>query len=615
MWIKKCDYLSPSITLSYNNESIHPSIFSGLLSIFAYGFSLIFGLYLTSDFFTHKNPNAYYFHRYIDDAGEFPINSSVIFSYIQLLDASTNKQEIIYYDQLRIIGLEETIEVYHRDTNLTKYNHWIYGSCNINEDAYDVKNLISDEDKKNFENSACIKKYYNKNDEKYYNVSSENFRWPNLKHGCSHPERTFYGITVEKCKNDSLSKLDGKICKSEEEISKSIKTRSIQMKVVDQYVDVLNYKKPLTKYFYSISNGLFEDTYTVNHLNFNPALLITHSGIFVQDDSQEKSYIFDQNEKIESQTADTGIYVAFYFWMQNRMQYYDRSYKTFLDLLSDMGGFGSIIVTFAEIINILISNYTILIDTQELVFDCLKIVKEENDKKKYPLNNLEPTIYKNLEKDLDPYYNPPIKKKIKILNFENENKNFKRYSQKEIESIPKKYSTRTVRKDKTNDRLNRGGRFSVINPKKSSFKNTNKVNNNSVSSRGLPSILIKNLKIKEIIDDSAMNDILGSNNLYKKKEKQKEKITDKSRNEKKIENKNIKNMIKYKKFYFHEYLHNFICCGKVKKNISYFEDFRNKVISEEMITQNHFNIYKLKKLIEYIMKKNEDSNDLFPLQS
>ena len=619
MWIKKCDFLSPSITLSYNNESTHPSIFSGLLSIFAYGFSLVFGLYLTSDFFTHKNPNAYYFHRYIEDAGEFPINSSVIFSYIQLVDVSTNKQVSIQYDQLRIIGLEETIQAYHRVNDLKKYNHWIYGSCNINEDTYGIKNLINDEDSKNFADSACIKKYYDKNDEKYYNISSEKFRWPSLKHGCSNPNRTFYGITVEKCKNDSLNQLEGKICKSQEEISKFIKSRSVQIKIIDQYVDVLNYKKPLTKYFYTLNNGFFEDTYTVNNLNFNPALLISHSGIFVQNDSKEKSYIFEQNEKIESQTENTGIYVSFYFWMQNRMQYYDRSYKTFLDLLSDMGGFESIVITFAEFINILISNYSILFDTQELVFDCLKIVKEENNIKKYPVTNLEPTIYKNLEQDLDSVFNPPIKKHIKILNFEN--KTSKRLSQRNMETIQQKNFARGIRKEKTNHRMS-SGRFSLISPKKSPFKKQqNKFTVNSVSSRGLPAVFIKNIKIKKVNDDSAVRDILGNDNLSKEKEKgkekekEKEKIISLSRNEKKIENNNITCMIKYKKFYFHEYLYNFICCGKVKKNISYFEEFRSKIISEEMITQNHFNIYKLKKLTEYIMKKNEDLNNIYPLQS
>ena len=37
---------------------------------------------------------------------------------------------------------------------------------------------------------------------------------------------------------------------------------------------------PFTKYFYSITNGLFEDGYTINHLNLNPATLITDDDLF-----------------------------------------------------------------------------------------------------------------------------------------------------------------------------------------------------------------------------------------------------------------------------------------------------------------------------------------------
>ena len=117
--------------------------------------------------------------------------------------------------------------------------------------------------------------------------------------------------------------------------------------------DVVNYENPFIKYFYSVSNGLFENTFTTNHLNLNPATLITNDDLFFENSKEIGSYFFEQNEKIYK-SSKSGIYVAFYFWMQNRMQYYERKYSKLQDALSDIGGLASILLTIAYFINYLI---------------------------------------------------------------------------------------------------------------------------------------------------------------------------------------------------------------------------------------------------------------------
>ena len=73
----------------------------------------------------------------------------------------------------------------------------------------------------------------------------------------------------------------------------------------------------------------------------------------------ETSYIFDQNEKITQDTGNTGIYCAFYFWMQNRMQLYERSYKRLQDVIASAGGTTKLITVIASILNFLYNKFVV----------------------------------------------------------------------------------------------------------------------------------------------------------------------------------------------------------------------------------------------------------------
>ena len=179
MFFKQLDFISPPITIFYKGDSSHKSIFSGILSLIAYAISIAFGIYYSINYLTHANPQVYYYNRYVEDSGIFPINSSSIFNFIQIIDTTTNNPNIVDFDSIRIIGIEETIDVYENNNNLSEFNHWIYGNCNNSSDTQGINDLINFE---HFTESACIRKYYNKNDKKYYETNDNNFIWPTLLH-------------------------------------------------------------------------------------------------------------------------------------------------------------------------------------------------------------------------------------------------------------------------------------------------------------------------------------------------------------------------------------------------------------------------------------------------
>ena len=74
-----------------------------------------------------------------------------------------------------------------------------------------------------------------------------------------------------------------------------------------------------------------------------------------------------------------------------------------------------------------------------------------------------------------------------------------------------------------------------------------------------------------------------------------ERSLDTDRNRKSKKNKKEKSY-KKKKFNFCSYIGYKICCGKNDKMIKYYENIREKLISEENIIQNYLDIYELLKL-------------------
>ena len=84
MFLKSFDIISPTITLYYKGDTSHPSIISGVISIIACVIILILGIIDLTNYLKKKNPTAHFFNRYVKDIGDFYINETSLFNYIQL---------------------------------------------------------------------------------------------------------------------------------------------------------------------------------------------------------------------------------------------------------------------------------------------------------------------------------------------------------------------------------------------------------------------------------------------------------------------------------------------------------------------------------------------------
>ena len=324
---------------------------------------------------------------FLKDIGEYMINSSSFFHFISINFNKDNfNKEEIDFTIFRVIGLDTYYDKYKIDGNLSNFNHWLYGPCNNETDTKGISNLIYQE---YFNKSACIKKYFNSNERKYYNINEEGFKWPILAHGTFNPNNKFYTVFVEKCEQETLDEINDKElkCKDNSETEDLFKYAIIHFNFIDEYIDIQKYKKPIIKYFYRIENKLDKDTFTVNHLNFNPSLVRTDDGIIYNNFREEHSYFFNRNDVyIYSYYKD--VYMVYYLWLNNKINYFERTYKKLQDYISNIGGTSQVIITLFVFFNKIFNYYVALIDAENLLFQCPCYVKEIMKKRRIEIQNL-----------------------------------------------------------------------------------------------------------------------------------------------------------------------------------------------------------------------------------
>ena len=587
MFLKKCDFISPPITLYFKGESSHVSIYSGILSIITIIIIIIASVYYIIEFIHRKSPKAYFFTRYVEDAGNFPLNSTQMFHFIQVTNPENNQIIPLDFQAFRIIGFDDAYaDDYMNDGEIAKVkNHWIYGNCNNDSDTKGISYLITH---KYYEQSACIRKYYDAAKKKYFNTEEEGFRWPIIKKGCSNPERTYYGIIMQRCdKASEFIKAQGPECKSSSEIDVIIKYSSLSFQIIDHYADMLNYEMPLTKYFYELATGFLVNHYLVQNLNFNPASMLTHNGIFFDNEVKEEAYFYTQNEKQSLNEEDlnkdgkstNGCLIAIYFWMQNTLQYYERHYDRAPDVLSNIGGISSIVFQAVSILNLLVYNFIVILDTEEIALDS----EQKNNKNSKKVIKKTRIFRKTSKLNSKKSYQPGMQSINELQqqpssNYE-EIRNVETNYQKEISNENKKVKLK---------------RNSIYNFK--SNLDGNNMNDNVQNSRGY----------FKRINQNYLDGNYGQQRNTQREDTTKRII--KEKNDKKDENEN--KPIEKQNFNWCNYLGYLICCEKTNKNISYYKEFRARLISEENIIQNYMDNYKNNEYIKNKASKNIEYNNI-----
>jgi len=420
MFCKRLDILSPPITLYNKGLLYHSSKASIVLSIISF---ILIAILTIGEFilfiFNADRPTLVSYNKYTQESGSIGLNSSIFFHFISMQKNVNNPDEQEFdFESFRIIGFETYLDEYINDKNLSNFNHWLYGPCNNDTDTLGISYFIT---QKYFTKSACIKKYFDSKEQKYYDLNESKYRTPKIEQGTFSFTKSFYSIIIEDCEDNSLDLIfnDKRKCKKENKtyIQNMIKNGFINFHFIDNEVQNDDYFRPITKFFNTIENKLSKDNYLINNLYFNPILLFSNYHSFFNNKLiSNYSYTLDKNDKyIKEKNNEKNIYIGYYLWLSKRLNLYYRENMTLFGAISDIGGVSNVIISIFFFINKIFNNYAIYSNSKEL-FD-FSIKQNKNNKRKIKLNNL---LFKN-NFDSNKTLSPSLKEKIQNFNIDKKN--------------------------------------------------------------------------------------------------------------------------------------------------------------------------------------------------
>lgn len=534
MFIKKLDLLSPKITLYYKDYDSHASMISGILNIISFFILLSFSGYFISSLIKKEEPKTIFFNNYKEDIGIYEVNSSSFFHFLSIEEKGRkfiNKG--FDFSKFKIIGFNTYFESYLYSKYRLHFDHWIYGKCKNENYTKEIKDKNLD-NYEFFGDSACISKYYNHNDKKYFNFGETGFKWPEIAHGKNNKNNKFYNIIIGKCDEDILKLILGEDedykCENESTIKNFIESetpRTFNLYFKDNYINILNYNNPISNYFNLIENLMNFDKYSINNLNFIHSSIQTDVGIFYDNIIENISYSFDRNEEQLKDRKNFDAFLGYRFLLNNLGFFYEREYKKIQDCISNLGGVYNAVNIVFFMINLIINKYITISDTQLLLNTSVNI--KPNFGKISNRNSVSKNFDQKLTSDFS--YN-------KIDNFRN----------KFIDKIEDKKGI---------------------------------YNTQEITSKGNTFITSKeDTKDKNIVED--LNQYSNINISFDKTKLRTNKT--KEINEK---------YFKFISYIFYKYT-----CGKKYEFYSIYENFRMKILNEENLMRQNLNINNILKIIE-----------------
>ncbi len=371
------DFLSPDLTLHFKQFHKHSSIFSGFLSLIIYILCILSTIYFSFDIIKHLNPTSYFYYHQENDVGHFPLNESSMFHFFDFIGIPKNENPESLF---QIFGFLDTfITTYNSEIqNRSLVNHYTYGPCLNNSKKYELNDINEALLESSFSKMGyCINGFYNATTKEYISIDNENFIYPIISHGTSHPNHTSYSIIVQRCQNDTFYKFNS--CKTNEYIDNIVNNNKISSLIafLNQEADIMNYSNPIKHRFISITFSLSVGIFSVNNLNFQPLRINTHNGFFFDNKITDNSYYYEQND-IKNFETNITIYSSFHFWMQNKVQIFERNYKRIQNIFADIGGIIKAITTLGTILNYFSMKYQTFIDIESIIYS--KIIGLKNNK-------------------------------------------------------------------------------------------------------------------------------------------------------------------------------------------------------------------------------------------
>ena len=272
MFFNNFDFLSPKITLFYNNKRRHLSPIGGFFSLTI----LCFSLYIIMKYSLLKpfpKPSSLLMYRNFDtDLTHNYFNESGLFHFIYIY----NNDNISNGNAVKLNNFKKGIVRIFMTYSYNKYefnssklednDHWVYDTCHAYANNDDIKY--------DYSFSSCIKYYYNSIEKKYYSIHDNvNFKWPFLRDNMTNFDNAIFATFVEKCSNNSvLNNILGE-CYSDDKINEFFSNfNNIFISFINNKLQIHNIYEPIKIYSHQIHDKIIDssNSFYLHDLEFIP---------------------------------------------------------------------------------------------------------------------------------------------------------------------------------------------------------------------------------------------------------------------------------------------------------------------------------------------------------
>ena len=406
------DFISPDITLYFNNKRSHSSKFSYILSIIIIILLILISFFFSTDFIYKINPSSYFYKIFEEDIGVFPINN--ISNHDNL---STTFYHFLNFDNrkideraFQIIGINTAANII-LNKDISEYDHWIYGSCNGKEDIKNFYDYLNDYESIYLKYGLCVTKYYNSELKTVIDKNESNFSFPTVAHGSTNKNEIIYLIGFKKCENNTI--LNNNSCYDNETIENILQEyQYYTIYFLDHHIDLDNYENPIKYIFHNIEKPISIESYSSNYIFFEVTSVFSYDGIFLQSKKSMDTYLYytyeaSRNVRVGNSQKLLGLYVIVF---NNTKNIYIRKYKLLTDVL--------VVVLGIIKVTLLIIKFLYFFPYNITIFDDFKFIVDKKYKKFFFSNKPQQNSFKfnNIKNTNFNFLNDRKKMQISIIN-------------------------------------------------------------------------------------------------------------------------------------------------------------------------------------------------------
>ena len=369
MDIAKLDIISPKISLYFNKNNSHSSIFGGILTIILFLFSILIIVFYFIQFICHKLQSLLIYEQYLSHKINVTLSNSMIKHYITL--SKVNQYDIIDTKSIIIYGIKNFIE----NSNNTEY--WLYDSCS-NEDIFNL----------------CLKYYYDPYNKQFYEIGDIHYKDPIIRNNDDG-----YKIMFEKCNDNNTIFTTNKFgyCNKENIINNSnIQNINFTIYFSDNQINPNKFIFPIENYYFPISFNINNKTYYYeNNIVYSILKFYTNTNDIFQKYKEKFYYTIKNNYQTKNKfTSNKNVLAIFNIHLNNKITICQLNSLSLLYFFSFSGGIIKFIHFFLNILNYFYQKYQLISDTNILIN---KIYLSKNKINESPMHIFNKNLSKNVK--------------------------------------------------------------------------------------------------------------------------------------------------------------------------------------------------------------------------